>query len=46
MIFYENNKDITKLIVKEKPFALFSTHDTFKLVVKFNVIKIVFKIFT
>lgn len=48
VIFYEEDEDVTKLIVNENSFALFFTHDAHKPGVKFNnksnVRKIVFKI--
>lgn len=49
VVFYDDNKDTSKLVVKEGYFALFFTHDAHKPGVKFNtksnVRKIVFKIF-
>ena len=49
VIFYEDDKNATELVVNEKSFALFFTHDAHKPGVKFNtksnVRKIVFKIF-
>ena len=48
VIFYEDDKKATELVVNEKSFALFFTHDAHKPGVKFNnksnVRKIVFKI--
>ena len=48
VIFYEDDKNATELVVNEKSFALFFTHDAHKPGVKFNtksnVKKIVFKI--
>ena len=48
VIFYEDDKNATELVVNEKSFALFFTHDAHKPGVKFNtksnVRKIVFKI--
>ncbi|WP_296646741.1 YhcH/YjgK/YiaL family protein [Romboutsia sp. 13368] len=48
VIFYEDDKNSTELVVNEKSFALFFTHDAHKPGVKFNtksnVRKIVFKI--
>ena len=48
VIFYEDDKNSTELVVNEKCFAVFFTHDGHKPGVKFNtksnVRKIVFKI--